>query len=69
MPDLSDDRLREALGGSVLPDGRPLVGSGRLSGLGIDGHRVTLTIQTSAEEAAPRALRDEAEARLRACRA
>lgn len=66
MPDLSDDRLLEALGGLSLPDGRPLVGSGRLSGMGIDGHRVTLTILTSTEEAASLSpLRDEAEARLR----
>ena len=66
MSDLNDDRLLEALGGLCLPDGTPLVGSGRVSGLGIDGHRVTLTILTTAEEATSlAALRDEAEARLR----
>jgi ATP-binding protein involved in chromosome partitioning len=66
MPDLTDDRLLEALDGLCLPDGTPLVGSGRVSGLGIDGHRVTLTILTTAAEAASlAALRDDAEARLR----
>ena len=66
MAELTDERLREALGGLALPDGSPLVGSSRLSGLGIDGHRVTMTIQTTAEEAASLGpLRDAAEARLR----
>jgi ATP-binding protein involved in chromosome partitioning len=66
MWDLNEDRLREALDGLCLPDGAPLVGSGRMSGLGLDGHRVTLTILTTPEEAAALApLRDEAEARLR----
>jgi ATP-binding protein involved in chromosome partitioning len=66
MAEVTDDRLREALGGLALPDGSTLLGSGRLSGPVIDGHRVTLTIQTSAGEAAALGpLRDEAEARLR----
>ncbi len=66
MPDLDDERLHEALRGLTLPSGAPLVGSERLSGLGIDGHRVTLTILTTPEEATSLApLRDEAEARLR----
>ena len=66
MPELDDDRLREALRGLTLPGGEALLDSGRLSGLGIDGHRVTLTILTTPEEAASLGpLRDEAEARLR----
>jgi ATP-binding protein involved in chromosome partitioning len=66
MPELDDDRLRDALRGLALPGGEALVDSGRLSGLGIDGHRVTLTILTTPGEAAALGpLRDEAEARLR----
>ena len=66
MSDLDDQRLLDALGGLTLPDGGPLVGSGRISGFGIDGNRVTLTIVTTPAEAASlAALRDEAERRLR----
>ncbi len=66
MAELSDDAVRGALEGLCLPDGTPLVGSGRLSGLGLTGSRVTVSILTSPTEAASLAgLRDEAEARLR----
>ena len=66
MTDLTDDRLGAALEGLCFPDGSPLVGSGRISGPVSDGARVTLTIQTSAGEAASLGpLRDAAEARLR----
>ena len=66
MPDLGDTRVRDALQGLRLPDGTLLVASDRLSGLGIDGQRVNLSILIKPEEAATFApLRDEVEARLR----
>ena len=66
MAELTEDTVRDALGGLHLPDGSPLVTSGRISGLGVVGSRVNLTIMTSAAEASGLAsLRDETEARLR----
>ena len=66
MPDLGDTRVRDALQGLRLPDGTLLVASDRLSGLGIDGQRVNLSILIKPEEAATFApLRDEVEARMR----
>lgn len=66
MADLTQDAVRDALKGLLLPDGRPLVASGRIAGHGIAGSRVNLTITTTAAEApALTALRDQAEARLR----
>ncbi len=66
MPDLGDMTVRDALAGLCLPDGTPLVASDRLSGLGVDGQRVNLSITIKPEEAkAFAALRDEAETRLR----
>jgi len=61
------DTVRQALSGLILPDGTPLVTSGRIAGLGIAGNRVNLTIHVHPDEA-PRlaTLRDAAEARLRA---
>ena len=66
MPDLGDTRVRDALQGLRLPDGTLLVASDRLSGLGIDGQRVNLSILIQPDEATAFApLRDEVEARLR----
>jgi ATP-binding protein involved in chromosome partitioning len=67
MTTLDDDTVRAALSGLTLPDGAALLSSGRIAGLGISGNRVNLSIQTTAAEApAMAALRDAAEARLRA---
>lgn len=67
MTTLDDDTVRAALSGLTLPDGAALLSSGRIAGLGISGTRVNLSIQTTAAEApAMAALRDAAEARLRA---
>lgn len=67
MADLTDDMLRDALSGLSLPDGTDLLQSGRIVGLGTVGSRVNLSIQTSPSEAPSlAALRNEAEARLRA---
>ncbi|MBW7057725.1 Mrp/NBP35 family ATP-binding protein [Paracoccus bogoriensis] len=58
--------LRNALAGLFLPDGTDLLDSGRIV-LGVVGNRVNLSIQTSPAEAPSlAALRDQAEARLRA---
>lgn len=66
MPDIGDIRVRDALQGLCLPDGTPLAASGRLSGLGVDGQRVNLSITITPDEGpAFAALRDEVEARLR----
>jgi len=67
MSEPETDRLRRALSGLTLPDGTPLLKSGRIAGLGMAGGRVNLTITTRPDEA-PRlaALRNAAEARLRA---
>ena len=67
MTELTEDMVRAALAGLDLPDGTPLSQSGRLGGIGTNGGRVTLSIQTDPTEA-PRlsGLRDAAEARLRA---
>jgi ATP-binding protein involved in chromosome partitioning len=65
VAELTDDRVHDALQGLCLPDGTPLVGSGRIGG-GIAGQRVDLTIRTTASEAPALApLREAAEARLR----
>lgn len=57
--------LETALSGLSLPDGTPLLSSGRIAGLGISGNRVNLSILTTAAEAPTLAkLRDDAEARL-----
>ncbi len=65
MADVTDDRVRDALQGLFLPDGTPLVASGRLGG-GLSGQRIDLTIRTTAREAPTLApLREAAEARLR----
>lgn len=67
MNDPDKDMLETALAGLALPDGTPLVGSGRIAGLGIVGNRVNLSILTTPNEAPTlSALRDAAEARLRA---
>ena len=67
MDQPDDDSARAALAGLTLPDGTPLVSSGRVAGLGVVGNRVTLSIQTTPAEAPSlAALRDQAEARLRA---
>ena len=59
--------VRAALSGLTLPDGRDLVSSGKVAGLGVVGNRVNLSILTTPSEApALASLRDEAEARLRA---
>ena len=66
MADLTDDMLRDALSGLSLPDGTDLLQSGRIV-LGTVGNRVNLSIQTSPAEAPSlAALRNQAEARLRA---
>lgn len=66
VADTKDNPVLEALQGLTLPDGTPLVASGRLSGAAVEGNRVNLSIRTDAAEAASlSALRDAAEARLR----
>jgi len=66
MNDPDKDTLEAALADLSLPDGTPLVTSGRIAGLGLSGNRVNLSILTTPAEA-PKlaALRDAAEARLR----
>jgi ATP-binding protein involved in chromosome partitioning len=67
MTELSEDIVRASLQGLTLPDGTPLTSSGRIAGLGVNGNRVNLSIQTNPAEAPNlAALRDQAEARLRA---
>jgi ATP-binding protein involved in chromosome partitioning len=67
MTPVTDDTVRDALSGLSLPDGMPLLASGRIVGLGLTGGRVNLSIQTTPAEAPSLAsLRDAAEARLRA---
>ncbi|MCU0817199.1 MAG: Mrp/NBP35 family ATP-binding protein [Cypionkella sp.] len=66
MNDPDKDMLEAALADLSLPDGTPLVGSGRIAGLGLSGNRVNLSILTTPAEAPTLAtLRDAAEARLR----
>ncbi|MCC5983141.1 MAG: Mrp/NBP35 family ATP-binding protein [Rhodobacteraceae bacterium] len=64
---LDRDRILEALDALTLPDGTPLGRSGRVAGLSVEGGRISLAIQTSADQAAGlEPLRAEAEAHLRA---
>lgn len=66
MAEVTDDTVRDALSGLSLPDGTPLLASGRIVGSGVAGNRVNLTIQTTPTEAPSLAeLRDAAELRLR----
>ncbi len=67
MAELTQDAVRDALAGLRLPDGRSLLTSGCLTGLGVAGSRINLTITTTAADAPGLApLRDQAEALLRA---
>ena len=64
---LDRDRILTALDALSLPDGSPLGQSGRISGLSVEGGRISLAIRTDAAEAsALERTRAEAEARLRA---
>lgn len=66
MTGLSDNTVRDVLSELTLPDGTPLVSSGRIAGLGVTGNRVNLSILASPDEAHHLGkLRDEAEACLR----
>ncbi len=64
---LDRDRILQALDALMLPDGVPLGASGRVAGLSVEGGRVSLAIQTPADQAAAlEPLRARAEAHLRA---
>lgn len=64
---LDRNRILQALDALTLPDGTPLGASGRVAGLSIEGGRISLAIQTPADQAAAlEPLRAEAEAHLRA---
>lgn len=66
MAELTKDRVRDALQGLSLPDGTPLLGSGRIGGIGLTERRVDLTIlSTAAEAPGLAALREATEVRLR----
>lgn len=49
---LDRNRILQALDALTLPDGTPLGASGRVAGLSIEGGRISLAIQTPADQAA-----------------